>query len=278
MRKATKYEFIFEGSKTYFWQYAAEKNAPSILAIHGFRGTHHGLQRIIDALPECEFIVPDLPGFGDSQPFAKRIHDAKNYASFVAALAKEIDRPLTLLGHSFGTIVVAKMEETYPAISQKVIFAAPITRRARDEFATKFGDLYYAVGRKLPIKSGEKWLASRAITRGMGIMMMKTRDRELRRYVHDQHLTYFSRFANRQTLLEAYDSASDDELRNILPNIAKPVLIIAGTNDMISKFSQNKIVAEKLNGNSQLIAIEKTGHLLHYEKPTDVADAIREFI
>ncbi len=34
------------------------RHVPTLLLIHGFRGDHHGMQLIVDALPEYEVLVP----------------------------------------------------------------------------------------------------------------------------------------------------------------------------------------------------------------------------
>src|SRR5579859_6659282 len=60
---------------------------PTVLAVHGFRGTHHGLLRIVDHLPHVRVIMPDLPGFGESAPLADAAHDIGGYTAWLGALA-----------------------------------------------------------------------------------------------------------------------------------------------------------------------------------------------
>lgn len=67
------------------------------------------MQLVVDALPEQELLVPDLPGFGASPPLPSGVHDADTYARVVEALARslDLDDQDVLLGHSFGSIVAA---------------------------------------------------------------------------------------------------------------------------------------------------------------------------
>ncbi|HEU5187952.1 MAG TPA: alpha/beta fold hydrolase, partial [Candidatus Saccharimonadales bacterium] len=57
-----------QGSQVHYWVFNP-KRQQTIVMIHGFRGTHHGLQNIIDRLDDYKIIIPDLPGFGASTPF-----------------------------------------------------------------------------------------------------------------------------------------------------------------------------------------------------------------
>ena len=58
---------------------------------------------------------------------------------------------------------------------------------------TRLAVFYYWAGAKLPSALGDALLRSRLIVRVMSVSMAKTKDAELRRFVHDQHDTYFSR-------------------------------------------------------------------------------------
>jgi pimeloyl-ACP methyl ester carboxylesterase len=66
-----------DGGRVAYWIYEPVHVTPgtrTILVIHGFRGDHHGLLRVADQLPEMRLIMPDLPGFGSSEPFTSMDH------------------------------------------------------------------------------------------------------------------------------------------------------------------------------------------------------------
>src|SRR5699024_7878704 len=46
------------------FRYPGRPQAPQLLAVHGFRGDHHGLELIVDGLTDFDVWIPDLPGFG----------------------------------------------------------------------------------------------------------------------------------------------------------------------------------------------------------------------
>ncbi len=58
--------------------------------------------------------------------------------------------------------------------------------------------------------------------------MLKTHDRGMRRWMHDQHDRYFSAFANRTSVLEAFDASVSTDVTEYADRIDVPVLMIAG--------------------------------------------------
>lgn len=73
---AERRSVVLDGYRVRYWFYDADKQRkPLLVMLHGFRGDHHGLQLIATALREkYHVVVPDLPGFGRSEPFPQREH------------------------------------------------------------------------------------------------------------------------------------------------------------------------------------------------------------
>ena len=67
------------------------KNIPVVIMIHGFRGTHHGLELIAKMLGGYRVIVPELPGFGKSEPF-KNEHSIKNYVTWLKDIINDLHK------------------------------------------------------------------------------------------------------------------------------------------------------------------------------------------
>src|SRR5690606_27097674 len=80
------------------------------------------------ALGGCyRLLIPDLPGWGESQRKPDQaygfVEQAANVAAFIAALAP--DRPVILLGHSMGGGIAALVAARYPDIVAKLgLFSA----------------------------------------------------------------------------------------------------------------------------------------------------------
>ncbi|MDN5888803.1 MAG: alpha/beta hydrolase, partial [Yaniella sp.] len=73
--------------------YPGPPDSRQLLAIHGFRGDHHGLELVIDGLSNCGVWTPDLPGFGASPAMPDAEHTVENLAHVVNQLAQRLDAP-----------------------------------------------------------------------------------------------------------------------------------------------------------------------------------------
>ena len=73
--------------------------------------------------------------------------------------------------------------------------------------------------------------------------MAKTRDADLRRFIHDQHDTYFSRFADRDVLHDAFLASVSNDVRAFAPRIAQPTLLVAAQRDDITPIEAERHLA-----------------------------------
>lgn len=270
------------GTETGWWEYGdlADANAPVLVFVHGFRGDHHGLEPVVANLPGFRIVSPDLPGFGESAPLAGRPHDIDGYVAWLTAFlhAVGITGRYTLLGHSFGSIV------TSAAVAaglrpDRLILVNPIGAPALEGprgLMTRLAVFYYWASAKLPARAGFALLKNRAIVRVMSITMAKTRDPELRRFIHDQHDRYFSAFADRDTLLEAFRASVSHDVGEYVAGIPVPTLLIAADRDDITPIEAERALARRFP-DARLAEIDGVGHLIHYEKPAPAAEHIRGF-
>lgn len=252
----------------------------TLIFIHGFRGTHHGLELIAKEFKGFRIIIPDLPGFAEGDHL--EAYNLASYVEWLHAFIKEqkLEVPPILLGHSFGTIISAAYAAKYPSTIEKLILVNPIGAPALEgprAFATRLTEFYYWVGKQLPEKLGTKWLASRTIVLVMGKLMIKTKDKKLREFINDQHLRYFSLFHDRKSVAESFTTSVSHNVTESAPAIQLPTLIIAGAKDDITPLSKQREL-QKLFSDAQLEVIEDVGHLTHYESPKDIAQFVQDFI
>ncbi len=282
------------GGTTAYWVYGPEEAAVTIVAVHGFRGEHHGLEPVVaylcDAplheasMPGVRVISPDLPGFGETAPLPGRTHDLEEYAGwlsdFVAAVVPPPERERTvILGHSFGSIVVAAAVAR-GLETPRMVLVNPIGAPALEGpkgVLTRLAILYYALGARLPERLGTALLRHPLIVRAMSIAMVKTRDRRLRRFAHEQHDTYFSRFADRDVLREAFVTSVSHDVRESAPAVTVPTLLVAAERDDITPIEAERRLAG-LFPQAELVEIAGVGHLIHYETPAEAAAAVRRFL
>jgi pimeloyl-ACP methyl ester carboxylesterase len=111
----------------------------------------------------------------------------------------------------------------------------------------------------------------------MSITMAKTTDPELRRFIHDQHDTYFSRFSDRDVLRDAFIASVSHDVRQFAPEIDAPTLLVAAERDDITPIEAERTLAT-LFPEATLVEIAHVGHLIHYETPAEAAGAVRRFL
>jgi pimeloyl-ACP methyl ester carboxylesterase len=267
------------GGTTAFWIYGDDDAETTIVAVHGFRGEHHGLDPVVAHLRGIRVVSPDLPGFGETAPLSGRPHDLDTYAAWLRAFVETVAPGAIVLGHSFGSIV-ASAAVAGGLSTPKVILVNPIGAPALEGprgILTRLAVFYYLAGARLPRPVGEALLRNALIVRVMSNAMAKTRDPALRRFVHEQHDEYFSRFADRDVLHEAFVTSVSHDVREFAPRIAQPTLLIAAEKDDITPIEAERHLAT-LFPEAELVEIPDVGHLIHYETPKAAAEAIRRFV
>ncbi|MDB5167539.1 MAG: hypothetical protein JWN26_684 [Candidatus Saccharibacteria bacterium] len=251
----------------------------TIIMIHGFRGTHHGLQLIAEQLPEYNLTIPDLPGFAEGESLPS--YDLDAYVLWLHNLIERqnLKKPPILLGHSFGSIITAAYAAKYPKTIEKLILVNPIGAPALEgprAVLTQLALFYYWVGRKLPTRIANKWLAAKPVVVIVTLSMTKTKDKAVRAYIHNQHFRYFSLFHDKKSLSESFTTSVSHNVRETAGDISVPTLLIVGANDDITPLHKQKELVEMFS-DGKLHVIKKVGHLTHYETPDQVADAIKNF-
>lgn len=269
------------GTTTAYWEYNPDKPTTLIL-IHGFRGTHHGLLKIAELLPDYRLIIPDLPGFGVSDALTGG-HGIGDYVEWLFQFRQIVDpaSPASyIVGHSFGSIVVSHFASLHPSTVAKLVVINPIGAPALEgeqRLLTQLAILYYWLGRKLPARAARAWISLKPITKITSITMRKTKDRQIRKFIDKQHYTHFSTFANPTQLAESFKTSVSHDVSQVAEHLTMPTLMIVGEKDDITALNKQRELHTKIDG-AELVIIPNVGHLTHYETPDQVASAIRKFI
>lgn len=268
------------GGDCVYYEYAAsEEPSKTIVMIHGYRGNHRGLEAIAGGLTKYRVIIPDLPGFGESDQFSTT-HNLDAYAKWLKDFLGELGlaKNAFLVGHSFGTLVVG----TYATknVCKAIVLINPVSAPALSGprgFLTRLTSIFYHLSTSLPESLGSWLLRSPIAVMVMSSIMAKTKDRMLRGWIHKQHLSNFSDFASVAVASEGYDASISSDLSILAPFIQDPVLVIAATLDDITDIETQRKVIHKYP-NAKLVEIEDVGHLVHYEAPAQAANHIASFV
>lgn len=298
---------------TRYWQYGKGMNDGTfpegsypVLLVHGFRGDHHGLEIIANYLlkliPNVSIISPDLPGFGRSADLPENAQGGDNINAYVAWLQDFVERtnplglPLHMVGHSFGSIVTSAFAAAHPNSLALLSLINPISEPALEgsqRVASRLASLYYRAGAALPEKIGYPLLRSQLITRASSEVMMRTKDKAMRRFINGQHAAYFGSFGSRRGVLSAYEAsithtaaeyaaairvpvqmlvAEDDDLGT--PETARAMYATLTSRDLPASLS---LPASSSGARERLDMIPEVGHLIHYETPHRAAELIADF-
>ncbi|MDU6365513.1 MAG: alpha/beta hydrolase [Rothia mucilaginosa] len=292
---------------TRYWQYGKGMNDGTfpegsypVLLVHGFRGDHHGLEIIANYLlkliPNVSIISPDLPGFGRSADLPESAPGEDSIDAYVAWLQDFVERtnplglPLHVVGHSFGSIVTSAFAAAHPASLALLSLINPISEPALEgsqRVASRLASLYYRAGAALPEKIGYPLLRSQLITRASSEVMMRTKDRAMRRFINGQHAAYFGSFGSRRGVLSAYEASITHTAAEYAAAIRVPVQMLVAEDDdlgtpetaraMYATLTSRDLPATSTGARERLDMIPEVGHLIHYETPHLAAELIADF-
>lgn len=269
------------GSSTRYWEYGPADAATTVVVVHGYRGEHHGLEPVIAQLRGLRIISPDLPGFGDSTPLVGVRHDIAGYSAWLGQFVDGLGvrGSAVILGHSFGSIVVSAAVAG-GLQTPKLILVNPIAAPALEgpnAFMSRLTLLYYRTGRALPEALGRQLLSNWLVVRFMSVFLAQSKDPALRRWIHAQHHSYFSRYANRDTVVEGFEASISSDASMFAGRIAVETLLIGADRDPITTVAAQRQL-EGMFPDARLEILQGVGHLVHYEKPREAAALIVDFL
>lgn len=237
-----------------------EREKPALVFIHGFRGAPLGLQEVADFFPDYQVFLPEIPPFGNSR--ALKSYDATSYADFIIRFINKhhLKQPI-LIGHSMGSTITAAVAAEYPEkIHQKIILAAPISQKPARIFSL--------------IQPAIMIFPNRLISYVSTRFLFVPKNRAL--FKHALKLTVLcgAKSTDRRSVNRAATFSTTHAINDF--NFTKNTLIISGTTDRLIPREKTQALAQKLQ--AQSVFIKNSGHLINYEAPATVAQAIRKFI
>lgn len=269
------------GSQTHYWDYGPADAATTIVVAHGYRGEHHGLEPVIAHLSGIRVIGPDLPGFGESSALTEVPTTIDGYATWLGAFVEKLGLTgrAVIFGHSFGSIV------TSTAIANglktpKLILLNPIAAPALEgpsAFGTRLTVGFYGLCAKLPRAIGNWVLRNPLVPWFVSVTMIRSKNRRLNRWIHDQHARYFNNFSDRDTVIAAFRASISSDVSQVASKVNVPTLLIGSDEDPITTVAALEHV-QTLFPNAELTILHGVGHLVHYEMPEIAAEKIVAFL
>ncbi|MES2876455.1 MAG: alpha/beta hydrolase [Patescibacteria group bacterium] len=266
-----------------YWTYH-DKSKPTCVFIHGFTGSHEGFQYIIPELDRFHIIVPDLPGFGQSKLGLEEFtidELARTVNTFVREL--KLSTPPFLISHSMGGLVAASMLAQSPELfDEKTVFVSPVATKVNYLDARKIGEflgrLQFYLGKTVP-GAGPRLVKSRLISRISTAIILTANQPKLKKQIREHHfrnLDYISSIDFYYQLHVNINKKGAVDYADQL-NQKFTALVVAGDKDNVTPLATEKKLVGALK-HSKLHVIKDVGHLLHYERPKEVAAAIDVFL
>jgi len=271
------------GVEAHYWFYPAvtadTSSAKNLLLVHGYRGDHHGLEAFAGGLTDFNVYSPDLPGFGKSAPLHKT-HNLETYSTWLWDFVEAINltKPIGI-GHSFGTLVVSACDSTKD-LFESLILVNPVgggRLKGVSKFLLRFVKFYYWVAHMLPESIGIRMAKSYLLVDSMSAFTTKSRDKQLRRWIKQQHRSHFNSFYDSQVVWESYLASTGNVVTPYVTKISKPVLMIAADLDEVTPVYKVKEIAQSMS-NAEVYEIKGCGHLVHYEAAQEAVDVMNRFL
>ncbi|MFF2482429.1 alpha/beta fold hydrolase [Paenibacillus sp. NPDC058071] len=102
-----------------------DSDEPPIIFLHGTFSSADTLLPISRFLSDLNTWFVDLPGFGRT-PYHHNPSVLEGYVESVIAMIAELNRPVLLVGHSFGGLIAAQVMERLPPMIKQLILMQPV--------------------------------------------------------------------------------------------------------------------------------------------------------
>jgi len=247
-----------------------------VLFVHGLGGCwQNWLLNVPELMGSCRVIVPDLPGFGESQMPAQEI-SIKGYAQGLDELCTElgVDGPV-VVGNSMGGFVGAELALSFPTRVEKLVLVSAaglsIEHYRREPLVT--GARVWAAGATWLGARGRA-VVTRPRMRRLGLQLLVRYPEKL-----SPQLTYeLARGTGTPGFVPALKALLGYSFRDQLSRIEVPVLVVWGRNDMLVPRGDAREFVRLIGANARREMFDDTGHLSMLERPSRFNALLAAFI
>ncbi len=241
-------------------EYTEQGSGQNVLLLHGWGSSFDVYKGIMASLSsKCRLIALNFPGCGNSETM-ENPWNLEDYCNLVIEFCKclEIDNPI-LIGHSHGGRVILKLTASGLLNPPKIVLLDSAGLIPKKSLKQKF--------RAKSFKMIKSVLSLPLIKNHSEPLLDKAR----------KHYGSADYNAAPEVLRKTLVSLVNTDLRDIIPNIKCPTLLIWGDNDTATPLSDAKII-ESLIPDCGLCVIKGTGHYSFCERPFEAHAILNSFI
>jgi pimeloyl-ACP methyl ester carboxylesterase len=238
-----------------------------VLLVHGFP-LHRGMwqPQIAALLGQCRCIVPDLRGFGETQPVGHGTMES--YADDLVHLLDHlhVDRAV-VCGLSMGGYITLAMWRRHRDRIRGLVLA--------DTKAGADGDEARARRRQMIDVARTKGSAAVAEMQLPGMLGKTTREKQPA--LDDQVRALMSAAPPASIVAALEGMMARPDSADLLPTIDVPTLVIVGDEDALTPVKESRAMHEAIPG-SRLEIIEGAGHMSNLERPAAFNTILSGFV
>lgn len=239
--------------------YQQQGKGKLVLVLHGWGDAAAGSAALQASLAAAGYqvLAPDLPGFGATQAPATA-WNLDDYAHWLAALLAKLQlgQPYAIIGHSNGGAVAVRAAALGVLQPQKLVLLAAAgirsgqsPRRAALQVIAKTGKLV-----TLPLPARHRQALRRRLYSAAGSDLLVV-----------PHMQ------------ETFKKTVKQDVQADAARLATPTLLVFGADDKAVPAQLAHRYADIMPA-AQLHLLPKTGHFVHLEQPSQVAELIKEFL
>jgi pimeloyl-ACP methyl ester carboxylesterase len=223
---------------------------------------------------------------GSDRPGDRRAYQIDDYVADVEELRRHLGlEQMLLLGHSHGGVVAEAYAAEHPTRVQRLVLASSLARFGPgQEAAMKAG---------IDRRSGRPWYADAVAALEEEQEAKFTTDQELGNIFFREFPLYFARYGDAEAgyadtlrsdtinadtlLLFNREIFNTFDLRDRLPNITAPTLVITGEDDFICGPMCAAEISAGISGAREVI-VGDSGHMIFIEQPQAFHDEVASFL
>ncbi|GHU62959.1 alpha/beta hydrolase [Bacteroidia bacterium] len=240
------------------YEQVGNDSGKDVVLLHGWGSKLQIFKHIVSELePDFNVYAIDFPGFGESNP-PNEEWGVNDYTLFLEAFVKKLNikNPI-LMGHSFGGRVAILYSSRNEVNKLVLIDSAGIKPKRSLKYYLKVYS-FKLYKRILPVLLGKE-----------------KADILIERYRKKAGSSDYNAAAGimRKILVKVVN----EDLKQIMPQIKAPTLLIWGENDTAAPVKDARIM-EKLIQDSGLVVLQNAGHFSFIEKPGEVNIILNVFL
>ncbi|MGH2630926.1 MAG: alpha/beta fold hydrolase [Actinomycetota bacterium] len=266
---------------------AGDPAAPLLLFVHGFSlDMTTWREQWVDLSVDFRCVLMDQRGHGASEHPPDGDLSIRSMGRDIAAVLEAVapDRRVVIVGHSMGAIAALAMAEVRPdllatSVAGLVLVGTSASELVRgamgsvtDLLRPRFGSLRSAAERVDRLRKAV--LASPTDLRG-AVVRFTQFGPDAPRHVVD-HVVHLAERASSDVWTDGLAGLLETDLRNVLPRIGMPTLVVVGEHDRVTPPASGVELAAALP-EGRFLLLEGAGHIAMLERPVELDREIRTF-